>query len=103
MLNELKLQDGFLAFGSVSPNNRKAELFNFGNGGWKQVDDYPFGSGESDSVYDYDMVYISETQSYLVIGGYSASYLSQIAKFKDGVWSDAGQLNSGRRVSFLII
>ena len=92
-----------MAVGSVSPNNRKAELYYSGTGDWKTVDDYPFGSEESDSVYDFDMVYISETQSYLVIAGYSASYLSQIAKFKNGVWSDAGQLNSGRRVSFWII
>ena len=48
------------------------------------------------------MVYVPETQSYYVVGGVAGSgygTLSEIAKFKDGVWSDAGRLNSARDVS----
>ena len=88
--------DGLFAVGSYSPANVKAELFNFGTGAWTTVDDYPFTS--SQGVTDFDMIYISETFSYFVIGGKSPS-LSQIAQFKDGAWFDAGHLNSARAVS----
>ena len=91
--------DEFLAVGSWYPNNKKAELYNFGTGAWKMIDDYPFGS-ESERLSDYEMLYIPETRSYLVIGGDDGYYLSQIAKLKNGAWSDAGRLNSARYVSF---
>ena len=90
--------DEFLAVGSAYPANNKAELYNFGSGTWKTVDDYPFCRGMGCS--DYDMLYIPETSSYLVIGGDSSRPISQIARFKDGAWSDAGKLNSARVVSF---
>ena len=49
------------------------------------------------------MLFIAETRSYLLIGGYDGDDdLSQIAKFQGGVWSDAGQLNSARRVCFCL-
>ena len=95
--------DGFLAVGSDYPNNIKAELYGFGTGRWTAVSDYPYGcvSSHTPSVYRYDMVFIPEQKSYFVIGGHShQSALSQIARFTDGTWYDAGQLNSVRRVSF---
>ena len=91
--------DEFLAVGSYYPNNAKAELYNFGTGSWKTVSDYPFSSK---SVYSYDMLYIPDTSSYLVIGGSDGNGLSQIAKFFNGNWIDAGQLNLPRTVSFLL-
>ena len=83
--------------------SKKAELYNFGTGAWDTVDDYPFGYGSyavAKAVYDYEMLFISEIRSFLVIGGYSGGMLSQIASFQNGVLSDAGQLNSPRQVSF---
>ena len=91
-------KDGFLAVGSYSPGNKKAEQYNFETDSWRVVEDYPFGSGQYLSAHE--MLYIEETQSYLVIGGYSGGKLNQIAKFQDGSWFDAGQLNSPRQVSF---
>ena len=90
--------DELLAVGSYSPNNKKTELYNFGSGSWKAVKDYPFTSGPR--ITDYDMVYIPEVLAFLVIGGYDGFSLSQIGKLKDGQWSDAGKLNTARRVSF---
>ena len=50
---------------------------------------------------NYEMLYIPEISSYLVIGGYSGDVnLAKIAQFKNGAWSDAGNLNSPRHVSF---
>ena len=86
---------------SYNPDNLKSELFDFGTGEWKTVDDYPFTSSR---VTSYVMIYIPETLSYLVIGGSDGGteivVLSQIARFKGGKWSDAGRLNFARRVSF---
>ena len=90
--------DGFLAVGSWQPYNIKAELYDFGSAAWTEVEDYPFASGSF--VAYIDMVFIPEESSYFVIGGFSGSDLSQIARFKDGEWSDAGQLNTARQVSF---
>ena len=78
-------------------NNFKAELYDFGNSAWATTADYPFAA--SWYVIGYDMVYIPEIQSYLVIGGQAGMYVSQIAQFKDGEWLDAGHLNSARYVS----
>ena len=77
------------------------ELYNFGTGEWKRVGNYPFADGSF--VNDYDILYIPEMSSYLLIGGAigSGQMSSQIAKFKEGVWSDAGQLNTSRAVSFV--
>ena len=87
-----------MAVGSYSPDNKKAELYNFGIGKWKTVDDYPFGTNR---YMLFDMLYLPITSTYLVIGGSDSSgYLSQIAAFKNGVWSDVGKLNSPREVSF---
>merc|ERR1712106_596952 len=87
-------KDEFLAVGSYSPDNKKAELYNFGIGKWNTVDDYPFGTNR---YMLFDMLYLPITSTYLVMGGSDSSgYLSQIVTFKNGVWSDVGQLNSPR-------
>ena len=45
------------------------------------------------------MLYIPEAASFFVIGGWDGqSVISQIAKLKNGKWTDAGQLNTARRV-----
>ena len=80
------------------PTLIKTELYEFDTGVWMSLDDYPF-VGET-YVCHYDMVFIDEISSYLVIGGYNDGYLSQIGMLKNGVWSDAGQLNRVRTVSF---
>ena len=88
-----------LAVGSSPTFNKKAELYNFGNSAWKTANDYPFNSGAY--LYAHDSLYIPELRSFFVIGGHEeGSDLSQIAKFKDEEWFDAGQLNSVRRVRF---
>lgn len=47
------------------------------------------------------MVYIPELPAYIVIGGYGGqNRLSNIGKFQNGAWSDVGQLNKARSVSF---
>ena len=56
-----------MTVGSGNPYHKKAELYEFGTGAWLEVDDYPVN--DETSVYNYDMVYISETSSYYVIGG----------------------------------
>ena len=94
----LLILDQFLAVGSYVPNNIKTELFDYGTNGWSTEADYPFGSGEY--VYAYDMLYIEELSAYFVIGGLSRDYLATIAKFANGVWSSAGQLNQARHVTF---
>ena len=89
-----------MALGSYDPDNLKAEIYAFGTNAWSTVSDYPFAIGTY--VYDYSMIFIPETASYLVIGGKSLNniILSQLAIFANGTWFDAGQLNSGRRVRF---
>ena len=58
------------------------------------------------TFFKYDMVYVPAKLAYYVIGGATSLEpgteikLKQIAMFKNGVWTDAGQLNTGRRVSF---
>ena len=91
--------DGFLAIGSLKPANVKAEIYDFAEGNWTETEDYPFAPGPD--FFEYDMVYAPATLAYYVIGGQSGdTKLKQIAMFKNGVWTDAGQLNTGRRVSF---
>ena len=99
--------DEFLVVGSHGPYNKKTELYNYGSGAWKSVDDYPFPGLPGAGVYDSELLYIPETLSFLVIGGWNgpdgANYLSQIAQFKNDKWYDVGRLNVGRAVSFLLI
>ena len=71
-------------------------MFDFGTGGWTTVDDYPYGSGSG--IFAYDMLFISKWNAYIVIGGSDASRLAQIAKFQNGVWSNAGHLKKARDV-----
>ena len=94
--------DGFLAIGSLKPANVKAEIYDFAKDYWTETEDYPFAPGPGFSEY-----YTPATLAYYVIGGATSSEngaemeeVKQIAMFKNGVWTDAGQLNTGRRVSF---
>ena len=87
----------------MKPANVKAEIYDFAKDYWTETEDYPFAPGPGFS--EYDMVYTPATLAYYVIGGLTSSdsgeiKLKQIAMFKNGVWTDAGQLNTGRRVSF---
>ena len=76
-----------------SENNVKAELYDFGMDAWTTVQDYPYSAG---GIANYGMVYIPATSAYYVIGGYDGSdELSTIGMFKNGAWSQAGQLNRG--------
>ena len=90
--------ENILAVGSWSPENVKAELFDFETGTWTITADYPFASGSY--VAYYDMVYIPQASAYYVIGGHDGSNLNTIAKFKNGAWNEAGQFNTAREVSF---
>ena len=84
--------------GSVLPDNVKAEVYDFGMDAWTTVQDYPYAV---DWIAYYDMVYVPATSAYYVIGGYDGgSAISTIAMFKNGAWSEAGQLNTAREVSF---
>ena len=98
MSSKLLILDQFLAVGSYDPYNKKTELFDYGTNGWSTSEDYPFGNG--DYVALYDMLYIEELSAYFVIGGLSSVDLATIAKFANGVWSSAGELNMARYVSF---
>ena len=87
-----------LAVGSRNPDNTKTELYNYDTGRWSRSADYPFGIGPY--VYNHDMLFIEELSAYFLIGGRTYRTLATIAKFADGVWSPAGELNSARDVSF---
>ena len=94
--------DNFLAVGSydydnVNYVNNKAELYDFGTGDWTTVQDYPYAAG---LIVDYEMVYVPATSAYYVIGGYDGGDLSTIGMFKNGAWTEVGQLNTARQVSF---
>ena len=93
-----------MAVGSNGPYNVKAEMYSFSIGAWKTVEDYPYAIGEG--VYGYAMVFIPETKSYFVIGGATGNHgedtVSHIAKFTNGAWSLAGELNSPRNVRFCL-
>ena len=84
-------------------------MYAFDTGEWTQVEDYPYGE---EWISAYEMIYILEASSYVVIGGTSRvvglpGYLSQIARFSvlgsppfaSGTWCDAGRLNHARGVS----
>ena len=86
-----------MAVGSFFPENVKAEVYDFGTGDWTTVQDYPYGD---EFVFYYDMVYVPATSAYYVVGGFSGRFLSKIGMFKNGAWSEAGQLNTARSVSF---
>ena len=91
-----------MALGSYNPDNVKAELFDFGTCAWKTVDDYPFTSRSR--VSSHDMVYIPETNWFIVIGGADGhNELSQIAKFEHDKWSGAGRLKYARKVIFRLL
>ena len=76
-------------------------MFEFRTSKWMAVKDYPY---TSDVFNSYEMIYIPELLSYLVIGGAdgTGADMSQLAMLTNGEWVDAGRLNSARVVSFLI-
>ena len=87
-----------MTVGSHGPDNIKTELFDFGTNTWETMDDYPYSSNTAFGFYE--MVFIQEFSAYYVIGGFDGKQLhSTIAKFHNGVWSQAGQLNQPRHVS----
>ena len=90
-----------MTVGSRGPdgfNNIKTELFDFGTNTWETMDDYPYGSNTAFGFYE--MVFIQEYSAYYVIGGFDGkNTLATISKFRNGVWSQAGQLNQPRHVS----
>ena len=93
--------------GSRTPNNVKAEVYDFGTGDWTSVQDYPYAAG---TVAYCDMVFVPETSAYYVIGGFDEGWgiggnwirrdQARIGMFKNGAWSEAGQLKTARYVSF---
>ena len=85
-----------MAVGSYSPKNVKAEVYDIGVDAWTIVQDYP---SDAEYVAYYDMVYVPATSAYYVIGGYDSTRLKTIAMFKNGAWSEAGQLKAARSVS----
>ena len=87
-----------MAVGSNSPHHVKAELYDLVTGVWTTVPDYPSNIA---TIAYYDMVYVPATSAYYVIGGSETGWdLFEIAMFQKGAWSEAGQLNTARRVSF---
>ena len=89
-----------MAVGSCEPPNAKAELLDFETGEWTTVSDYPF-SRHSHFCY-FEMLCISELTAYIVIGGFEGydANLATIAQFQNDVWTNVGQLNTARYVSF---
>jgi hypothetical protein len=60
---------------------------------------------DAEGVWSYEMIYIEKESAFFVIGGRfrttSGSYdVATIAKYRNGAWSDAGQLTQPRYVSF---
>ena len=89
-----------MAVGGDGPaGSKSAEMYEFSTDKWMTVSDYPSGRANP-SVSNYCMVFMPETSSYLVIGGFNSGELTQIAKFTNGAWSAVGGLNKARSVSF---
>ena len=84
----------------ILPRNRQAEEFDFETGSWTTADDYPYSDGSA--IDRYDMLFIPEMAAYIVIGGMDDYFyhLSTIGMFRNGDWSQAGQLNTARTVNF---
>ena len=100
---KFQISDGLLAVGSFQPSNIKTEFYDFGTSEWTVLDDYPFSSGVG--VDSFAMVFISKLSAYIIIGGYGGydGYdNSAISMFRNGVWSNAGQLNMARSVNFCL-
>ena len=89
-----------MAVGSYEPHNVKAEVYDFVTDDWTTVQDCPYFG----FIFDYDMVYVPATSAYYVIGGVKNDWdqLSTIGMFKNGAWSEVGQLNAARYVSFCL-
>ena len=49
------------------------------------------------------MIFLPEMSAYFVIGGYDYENYATVAKFQEGAWSNAGQLITGRDVSFCFL
>lgn len=93
--------DGILAVGSKD-SHAHSEFFDFEMGEWLTIDDYPFANGSF--VSNYDMLYVdTPLKAFFIIGGKNIDdRLGEIAKYQNGCWSSAGQLNSPRQVSFFL-
>lgn len=88
-----------MAAGSYDPSHAHAEVLDIKTGNWTVVADYPF-KGDGNRLSNYPMVYIPDMSAYFVIGGSAqTTVLKTIAKFKNRVWSDAGRLSQGHKVS----
>ena len=89
-----------MAVGSRYPENVNAEKFDFETGSWTTADDYPYSDGVVISLYD--MLFIPKMTAYIVIGGQDSDFydLATIGMFRNGDWSQAGQLNTARSVIF---
>ena len=89
-----------MAVGSSNPNNVNAEKFDFETGSWTTADDYPYS--DEVAISRYDMLFIPEMAAYIVIGGENSDFydLATIGMFRNGDWSQAGQLNTARTVNF---
>ena len=88
-----------MAVGSGPAHHTEAELFDFETDNWTVVSCYPFSGKHLDS---FAMLYIRDLSAYFVIGGNGNNKkgLRTIAEFKNGVWSEAGQLLTTHNVSF---
>merc|ERR1711970_25274 len=83
--------------------DKTTELYDFDDDSWSEGAKYPFGDPEHNFLGWHSMLYVDELESFFVVGGRGHTVgmqnhvvTAQIAKFKDGVWSDAGQLNRPR-------
>ena len=91
----------------MNPDNVKAEMFDLGKGEWRIVASYPYT--RKGTISYYDITFIPEMSAYILIGGsegFEGNYehypVSTIAMFHDGVWSNLGQLNTARAVSYCL-
>ena len=74
-------------------------MWDYGTDVWTTEADYPFDVRD-EYLHSNAMLYVEELSAYFIIGGWDSVDLATIAKFANGVWSSAGQLNSARKVSF---
>ena len=83
------------AVGSYTPNNVKAEIYQFETGQWTEVADYPF----DDDQIAYAPV-VHSNNGFIVFGGVisTTDYGRIVARFdmETREWSQVGALNNGR-------
>merc|ERR1711990_267087 len=77
------------------PNGLKTEILDYDSQKWEQLADYPFSTGNRIAYYSTT----STDESVLIIGGYtygSPSIISIIAEYKNGSWTNIGNLAQAR-------